>query len=686
MSIPSVRNKDKNTLNTPLLMEEPTAIESKSHQLPENAGRTAPKKLKLADKRVDFYNRPRIVLEVMTGRTAGIFIFTTWIIFIVCFSVDLYSTYRSFHTSNYILEAYDCGYVPIVPNPTNSISCGTGSNWNATVTQLSNIISVGLSVKRTNTTAANITNSIFSIDYNVHLWTCYNENGCGNSFVETETYISNGNVWQQVLSLASETIDVTAADITSNSLSLQLITNTFQNQESLPTNGLAKAYFIEIEYTNDPYQLYTPTSINEQQYVTYTLNIVRSPLNRAAAGINVLLLIVTIGISIGYCYILLAHRKTSERPILSEQKWLIAYFILVILFQNPVYCVIVWFQKAPSATASYSAFFVNYLAQAGLFTLWLLFADSYQRKTQSKLFFYFPKLFIGTLIFVCGIIVLTFQFPSLSVPPSNRSAVEAVENWSYILQMKFVVFTIAFISLIWAWALIWLIRLYRTARAMNGLPYMSTRYMQLSFRFFTLQATLVTIYYIAQYAAVAYFISRDTANGYLTTVTVLADNINVLFRQQFQLIGKTVFLTVYAVVLAIMFLPPDISDPFGIYAAIQATYAVSEEEHKRIVHERKITLKSLNKKLINQLTRLDQITQAKEDVFCVDIGLLAREVSFQAYYDSPYGVQTNSSFGRTQDLPAKGFELIEEFYDPSHEVYCIICRELKTARIFVCFR
>lgn len=87
--------------------------------------------------------------------------------------------------------------------------------------------------------------------------------------------------------------------------------------------------------------------------------------------------------------------------------------------------------------------------------------------------------------------------------------------------------------------------------------------MQLSFRFFTLQATLVTIYYIFQYAAVIFFISSDTASGYQTTLTVVADNINVLFRQQFQLIGKITFLTVYAMLLAFMFLPPEFLDSTG---------------------------------------------------------------------------------------------------------------------------
>jgi hypothetical protein len=199
--------------------------------------------------------------------------------------------------------------------------------------------------------------------------------------------------------------------------------------------------------------------------------------------------------------------------------------------------------------------------------------------------------------------------------------------------------------------------------------------MQLSFRFFSLQATLVTIYYIAQYILVAYFISRDSTPGYATSLSDIADNINVMFRQQFQLFGKTFFLTTYAMVLAFMFLPPDMLDSTGFYTTIAATYAISEDEHKEVVHGRKLAIKNVKRNLINQVTRYDQLIRAKEDVFCVDLALKMRNISFQAYYDRVDGAQTASSFGTTQDIGNLGFELIEEFYDPTHEVYCIIARE-----------
>jgi hypothetical protein len=49
-----------------------------------------------------------------------------------------------------------------------------------------------------------------------------------------------------------------------------------------------------------------------------------------------------------------------------------------------------------------------------------------------------------------------------------------------------------------------------TGQKLKKLPYMSTRYIQLSYRFFSLQATLVTLYYLFQYVVVIVFITQVT--------------------------------------------------------------------------------------------------------------------------------------------------------------------------------
>jgi hypothetical protein len=56
----------------------------------------------------------------------------------------------------------------------------------------------------------------------------------------------------------------------------------------------------------------------------------------------------------------------------------------------------------------------------------------------------------------------------------------------------------------------WFVNLFMTGQKLKKLPYMSTRYIQLSYRFFSLQATLVTLYYLFQYVVVIVFITQVT--------------------------------------------------------------------------------------------------------------------------------------------------------------------------------
>ena len=229
----------------------------------------------------------------------------------------------------------------------------------------------------------------------------------------------------------------------------------------------------------------------------------------------------------------------------------------------------------------------------------------------------------------------------------------------------------------------WFIRLFLTGQRLKKLPYMSTRYIQLSYRFFSLQATLVTFYYLFQYAVVIFFISQGVTTTYDSTT--LTDNINILFRQQTQLFGKTLFLTVYALIIAFLFLPSSLmSNQQGIMASLSATYVISEQEHRILVKTRKILIGSAKRNLLNQINLVGQLTGARADVFCVDRALDLRNVAFQAYYDPPR-ITTASAYGE-QNLDAIGYEFIDMSYNAEHEVFCYICRERATGRLVVAFR
>jgi hypothetical protein len=209
-------------------------------------------------------NAPKILLETITARTALLIIALTYIFFIIGFALDFNTTYQGFNGSNKLIPAMSCDSTNLTLSSKETYwGCSNGRYWNSTVTHLQNVLSVKLNVQQTNLTDLLPTmNSTFNIVYNVDIWACYEEGGCGNRFAVNDAYSDNGNIWQQMLTLDSQVIEVnlerdlvTMSDLPA--LNLQLVHNTFQNQESIPTNGLVKAYYLLVEYEQDPYNLFS---------------------------------------------------------------------------------------------------------------------------------------------------------------------------------------------------------------------------------------------------------------------------------------------------------------------------------------------------------------------------------------------------------------------------------------------
>lgn len=642
-------------------------------------------------------NAPKILLETITARTALLVIVLTYAVFFIGFALDFNTIYRSFNSDSYVLDSLSCSsYNASHFHPGNTWGCSSGnSSWNSTITQLSNVISIKLKVQQNN-----LTTIIENIDtdppkqvtviYDLMIWACYNEDGCGNHYESNNDYTTNPNVWQKVVTLNQENAFVNFQDYldysTSNgySISYELLENTFQNQESIPTNGLVKAYHISVNYIEDPYGLFSGTNKDSLQYISYTFDVVTRTNQPIVDVMTIILIIVTCCLLAKYISVI------SKQPYtLPEQKWLVVYFALVIFFQNPIYVVIDWYKDSPPPGLAYASYVLNYLGQSGLFILWLLFADSINRKAKSVYMFYLPKIFFGLMIFVCGIVVLTIQFPGLNPSDAQkRNSVEAVINWTSDLRAQFIAFTFLYLLLILLWAVGWILRLFLTGRSLKRIPYMSTRYIQLSYRFFSIQATLVTFYYVFQYAAVLYYISRGTQDAVYDSISI-TDSINTLFRQQTQLFGKTFFLSIYAILLAFLFLPANYWETTSnktLTASLAATYVITEMEHDAIVKKRKKALEKIKNNLLGQVTRFDQLIDAKVDVFCVDIASTMRAISYNAYYDPP-DVKTISGFeGCNMDLESIGFELVDYVYERSHEVFGFVAREKATGRLVVSFR
>jgi hypothetical protein len=359
--------------------------------------------------------------------------------------------------------------------------------------------------------------------------------------------------------------------------------------------------------------------------------------------IRPILMVVTFFIALSFIWTSYQHNPIPS-TWLRERKWVVFYFFALIVYQNPAYILITSFHRfsiIPSSTLVFLTYASDAFGQASFFLIWLLFADG-SNSRQHLGSFYVPKIFLTSCIFVANMSILIMQFPSLYSSTNSSFPTLAVYNWSHERKILFIFFSLSFLSLLIIWSLMWYHTLKKTTRTLQKLPYMSTRYLQLSFRFFSLQASLVAIYYLFEYGVVIFLIMRNSPSVINQHLNNISDNVNTLFRHQTLLVGKVVFLTVYSIILAILYLPAsdgnrgaNINEALSIFSA---TYTIQEIEMNAVVKARR--------KAMKRKSALSNIVDTKAEVFCVDLALLLLDASNEAYYEAPE--QDNSSAHSSQ--------------------------------------
>ena len=433
-----------------------------------------------------------------------------------------------------------------------TIETNTSYLWVGHVTQFTNVIAVALQGKIKNISSyssliingTEITDDFLygtNIKYDVELYTCYQNRGCGlpstpipittSSSSSSLSTSQSDSIWKLVLKEEKKKFNLgevyNQIEPNSNVAIIQLISNIFQNQPALPDNGIVQSYLVYLTYQKEDLVDYIPF-IDSTNYFYKFSNVQRN----SNLIIKSLLPIFIFSTLLIICfYLKMLYRKyKSIRDTLPEQRWILYFMIAIVLFQNPIYCVAVW-QKQPSAGVVYAVYVCDALSQAAFFSIWLTFADGLNRQF-SYYTFYFPKVLFGIIFFSVNLVIITLMLPSVT-STITRSPVEAVVMWNYGTKITFVVFSIAFFALLWIWALWWFISLYRTAKELIKLPYTTTRYLQLWFRFFTIQATLLTLYYVCQYGIAMNYISDNAPTTNSATAEDVSDNINVIFSCQF---------------------------------------------------------------------------------------------------------------------------------------------------------
>lgn len=543
---------------------------------------------------------------------------------------------------------------------------------------LSNIISISLKVENLNSTvifnATELDNRV--IRYNVSLYACFDNQGCTLGAEQVRTR------WQPVLQLRDERVLYSEFMLPgSNVASVMFVSNTFQNQEALPTGGRIRSYFFILRHvsetiTEQGYVADSPFDPSED-YTTYTLSTISRPYIYSEAVIRPALLILSLVIFASFYRAIEASRSsaTNVSPWFSERIWIVFYFIALMLYQNPFFCIANWIPN-PSVYLIFSAYLCDAVGQASICVVWLMLADGTRRRIVGFWQFYLPKLVIGAGVLAAYAVITVIEFPSI-YNSNNRNPVTAVANWSRETKLSFMIAYYSLVVALAVWSFSWLMSLWRNGRMLEGLPYMNTRYLQLSYRFFLLQASLATLYYIFEYAVVIYFISDHTELH--KSLDSSTDNITTLFRYQMQLLGKLTFLTIYSIVLAFLFLPPASVLGGAALSPLAVTFAVSEEEMRDVVELRRVALRGH--------VAISNLAHTKVEIFCVDLGLRLLELAYEAYYDPGEGADqvTPSGYGPS-DMAQRGYTLLEYLYDQQSDTYCCVVRDNVSGRFAVAFR
>lgn len=523
-------------------------------------------------------NAPKIFLEVLSARSTTFVFAITYIAFIIGFAIDIDSTYKGFTASNMISPG-----VGILSN-----------SYSIEIKSLSNIISVQVSVQQRNISklVANNTGDDLTMIYDASIWACYIADGCGQNFA-TNRKIDQNDFWHEVVAVKSMGISIPVDSIEKNTVSVDLIPTTFQNQESIPQRGKVRSYFLSVDYSRNPYNLFlsSPNFNLRDPNVLYTVSVFTRPATTITSGsFFVIFLIIVCSTLISFIYVMIKQKKKW----LSEQIWCVFYLIALIFAINPIFCVIIWLDNQ-SPLIIFIFYIFDAMGNSSFIVVWLMFADNISKKTVSKLTFYGPKILIGFATFVLTIASTIYQFPTLSPLGSLnslRSPVQAVTNWMPELLLSYTAVSIAVLVLIAIWTLYWLTTLFLTGRKLNNIPYMTTRYKQLSYRFFLLQAWLLAAYFVFQYAFVMYFLLVKTRGGNLASIVQLTDYLNTVSRQQVQLFGKVMFLTVYGLVMTFLFLPTSLVKG-DLATRLARTYVLTEKEKNSVEKARRLVIKDV---------------------------------------------------------------------------------------------
>jgi Lipase (class 3)/Wntless-like, transmembrane domain len=239
-----------------------------------------------------------------------------------------------------------------------------------------------------------------------------------------------------------------------------------------------------------------------------------------------------------FVYLLYRIRETTGLyESIREQKWILMLMLTLILYQNPFFIPLQLQQIRALWLLSASS---EMLAVGMIMLLWLLLVSGMRFKPSAKLvdwagFYSIPVIIfiifegcVQSLVFLSGTIVWGGATNNLS--PKALS-----DSHDPVFVASFIIIVIAACVML-VWLATFARSIYLTNKHLRRMPYIATRFRQLSFRFFLIQSSMVIIYFIA------FAITRVVRHS-------------VYFGIYDESIATFTLLSVYALLLVYIYLP-----------------------------------------------------------------------------------------------------------------------------------
>lgn len=356
------------------------------------------------------------------------------------------------------------------------------------------------------------------------------------------------------------------------------------------------------------------------------------------------LLVATV-LSLPCWFISVLNFNESWRDMLPVQKWVLALGIVLMLWQNPVYATVEWYRTISPRTRFVSDS-CEAFAEAFFYVFWLKLMD--YRGSYQKLLL---KIAFGTVLFGLDTGMTILRMPKLFT--GDQLSVEQNNE-------LFVLLGFLRILLLCGW-LVWIVQIsWRTRKHLRRLPYMTTRFEQLSYRFLFLE-TLLVFMYVLVFSSLQVFRLLETWYhlGFESFVQASVHEFAMAHSDRPSL-GKLIFLSVYVYLMMFVHLPPEAGNSTGLLA----TTAFHVEDQPR----------------------LDEYGFLAPDshLFCVETAKWLLDLSWQAYFDPP-GNPSPSGYGELK-LEPFGYELVTQLRSAATDTYAIVAVSSAQNRLVIAFR